>query len=354
MNLYLIILIGVCFLGFLILAYLIVKQRPNSSSPNNTLVDQWLKTNSTELKAEIQRLADVMHANQNTMNKTLTDSDRHISSTLQKSYQELNRRLDQATQAMTDLKTETGKFSEIGRSMKDLQQLLKSPKLRGGLGETILGELLSQMLPKQAYSLQYRFSNGSIVDAVILTQAGSIPIDAKFPFENFSQMIQATSSSQRASSSKLFERDVKKHIQDISSKYIQPQQATVDFALMYIPTEAIYYEIVTNHPSLADFAQLKRVLPVSPSTFYAFLRTILMSMEGQKIAAEAQKIIRGLREIQAITNQFGEKLSIHQKHVTHAYSSIRTLEDDFRQLSQTIHTTQLVNSSQVDQLEGSS
>src|SRR3990170_5562130 len=182
---------------------------------------------------------------------------RELLSALQKNTNSLNERLDRAAQVISGVQKNIGEMSEIGRSMRELQEFLNSPKLRGNVGEQVLKELLGQMLPKQSFHLQYTFRSGEKVDAAIKTAAGIIPVDSKFPMENFRRMTSLSSEPASAKSygqvKKDFERDVKKHIDDISLKYILTEEGTIDYALMYIPSEAVYYEIV-NNPTLFDYA----------------------------------------------------------------------------------------------------
>src|SRR3989344_6070301 len=208
-----------------------------------------------------------------------------------------NDRLDNAAKVIGDVQKNIGEMSEIGRGMKELQDFLKNPKLRGNIGEQVLNELLKQYLPKESFNLQYIFRSGEKVDAAIKTSAGIIPIDSKFPMENFRKMGNTEDDEVRKGAQRDFESDVKKHIDDISKKYILTEEGTIDYALMYIPSEAIYYEVV-NNGDLFDYASEKRVLPVSPTTFYAYLKAILMSFEGQKIESQAKEILTALRAIQ--------------------------------------------------------
>ncbi len=253
--------------------------------------------------------------------------------------QALNQRLDTAAKVIGDVQKNVGEMSEIGRGMKELQEFLTSPKLRGNIGEHVLNELLSQMLPKQSFHLQYSFKSGDKVDAAIKTSAGIVPIDSKFPMENFRRMISAKSDSEKKSSEKQFENDVKKHINDISRKYILTEEGTIDYALMYVPSEAVYYEIV-NNTKLFDYSGTKRVLPVSPTTFYAYMRAILMSFEGQKIEKEARAILSALRAISKDYEKVEDNLSVLQKHLNNAYNMMSNVFTSFAQLGQKISSTQ--------------
>lgn len=234
---------------------------------------------------------------------------------LESTNKAINERLDNAAKVIGMVGKEVGQMSEIGRSMKDLQDFLRSPKLRGNIGEQVLKQLLSQFLPKQSFHLQYRFRTGDIVDAAIKTDNGIIPIDSKFPMENFQKMMKAETEVERKSFEKEFSRDVKKHIDNIAKKYILPEEGTIDYALMYIPSEPIYYEIMSNIPQLSDYAQQRRVLPVSPATFYAYMRAILMSFEGKKIEERAHTILAAIRGIKGDSEKFGEALRVLTKHI---------------------------------------
>ncbi len=260
-------------------------------------------------------------------------------SSLQKNTQSLNERLDAASRVIGKVQRNIGEMSEIGRGIKDLQEFLRSPKIRGNVGEQVLKELLSQILPKKSFNLQYTFKSGEKVDAAIKTSAGIIPVDSKFPMENFRKMASAESDAEKKSHGKQFERDVKKHVDVISKKYILTEEGTIDYALMYIPSEAVYYEIV-NNPRLFDYGAAKRVLPVSPTTFYAYLRAILMSFEGQKIEKKAREILAAIRAIQKDYNKVEDNISKLQKHLNNAYNMMNDVLTSFTQLGQKITSTQ--------------
>lgn len=251
----------------------------------------------------------------------------------------INERLDRAARVIAGVQKSIGEMSEIGRGMKDLQEFLRSPKLRGNIGEQVLKELLGQMLPKQSFNFQYSFKSGVKVDAAIKTAAGIIPVDAKFPMENFRKMIGAKTDKEKKAFEKDFIKDVKKHIDDISSKYILTEEGTIDYALMYLPSEAVYYEVV-NNADLFDYAGKKRVLPVSPMTFYAYLRAILMSFEGQKIEAKARQILAAIRAVQKDYNKVEDNLSVLGKHIQNAYNQMSNVLSGFTLLGQKLSSTQ--------------
>jgi DNA recombination protein RmuC len=274
------------------------------------------------------------------MLQTGSKEDRRVLlSSLQQNTQAMNERLDNAARVISQVQKNIGEFSEIGRGMKDLQEFLSSPKLRGNIGEQVLKELLKQFLPKESFNLQYTFKSGEKVDAAIKTSGGIIPVDSKFPMENFRKMSGKGDESIKKIAARDFERDVKKHIDDIARKYILTEEGTIDYALMYIPSESIYYEIVNNQ-MLFDYAGEKRVLPVSPTTFYAYLKAILMSFEGQKIEAQAKEILSSLRSIKSDYGKVEENLGTLQKHLTNAYNMMGNVFSSFANLGQKISSTQ--------------
>ncbi len=325
MNTDLLVISTILIIGFGIVIYLVNKKQ-NSKGSDTALVE-WMKSMQTSFDENNK----TMHSSLNMNTKSLND------------------RLDKAAQVIGAVQKNIGEMSEIGRSMRDLNEFLKSPKLRGNMGEHILKELLGQMLPKASFNMQYAFKNGSIVDAAIKTEAGIIPIDSKFPMESFRLINSAETELEKKAAEKAFLSDIKKHIDDIAKKYILPAEGTIDYALMYVPSESVYYEIV-NNSALFDYSQKYRVLPVSPMTFYAYLRAILMGFEGQKITAQAQKILSGLRSIQKEYEKVGENLDTLGKHVNNAANMMGQVDAGFGKLGEKINLTNQLEEVQKEML----
>jgi len=258
---------------------------------------------------------------------------------LQKNTQSLNERLDNAARVISQVQRNLGEMNEVGKGIRTLQEFLQSPKLRGGLGEEVLKEMISQTFPKNAFHLQYPFKSGFKVDAVLKTEAGLLCIDSKFPMENFNVMLKGETEAERNAGKKQFAADVKKHIEDISRKYILPEEGTMDFALMYIPSEAVYYEVV-NIQELSNFARRLRVYPVSPNTLYAHLQVLLLSFEGKDLETKSREVFRILRAIQKDYSKVGENLGVLQKHLNNAYNIMSSVITSFVQLGQKITSTQ--------------
>jgi len=313
-------IIATVLLGFLILFFLINKKLSDlqKNKPDDALLE-WLKT----------------------MQSTISSSSTHMVRTLQENSKQLNERLDKAATVIRDVGKEVGQMSEIGRSMKELQDFLKSPKLRGNIGEQVLKDLISQMFPKNSFHIQYQFKSGERVDAAIQTDAGILPIDSKFPMENFQKMAKAESNIEKNLAQKEFERDIKKHIASIAKKYILPEEGTMDFALMYVPSESVYYELV-NMLDIMEFAKQSRVYVVSPTTLYAHLQTILLSFEGKKIESKSRDLFKMLRALQVDYKKTEENMVVLGKHINNASSQFANVNMGFTQIGQKINSTKIL------------
>ena len=261
-----------------------------------------------------------------------------IIDSLQKLSPNLNERLDNAAKYIAQVAKEVGQMNELGQSMRDLQVFLQSPKLRGNIGEQVLKDLITQAFPKANFHLQYGFKSGNKVDAAIVTSAGILPIDSKFPLENFRRMATAETKLERSTAKKEFCRDVKKHIDDIAKKYILPEEGTLDLAVMYIPSEAVYHEIAQIQ-ELLDFARQQRVYPASPNTLYMMLQSLLISFEGQKIELKTREIFRLLRAVQKDYEKTSGVMEVLGRHINNAYNSFSSAAKSFSLLGQKLDSS---------------
>jgi DNA recombination protein RmuC len=199
-----------------------------------------------------------------------------------------------------------------------LEQALRPPKARGGFGELLLGNLLRDMLPPDAYRLQHGFKSGERVDAVIKIDK-LVPVDAKFPLDNFSRMVGTQDETESALHAKTFERDVKIHVDAIASKYVLPGEGTYDFALMYLPAESVYYELVSSKSgNLYRYALEKRVFPVSPLTFHAYLLVITLGLKGLQIEQHAQDVMAHCAALARDFGRFRGEFDTLGKHLGNA------------------------------------
>jgi DNA recombination protein RmuC len=222
-----------------------------------------------------------------------------------------------------DVQRATATMAEQARQFTSLQDLLRAPKARGGLGEAMLEELLRQILPPSAYSCQHRFSNGLIVDAVVKAGGRKICIDSKFPLANYQAMCSADNEIERVAAERAFAADVYKHICDISSRYIVPDEDTLDFAVMYVPAEGLYGEVLRlthRRKSVFELAIEARVVPMSPLTMYSYLQTVLFGFKCLRIGENAEQILDRCGRLQQDVERFAADYDVLGRHLTNAYT----------------------------------
>jgi DNA recombination protein RmuC len=200
-----------------------------------------------------------------------------------------------------------------------LEQALRPPKARGGVGEILLGNLLRDSLPPDAYRLQHTFRTGDRVDAVIRVDK-LVPVDAKFPLDNFERLVTAGDGDERVLHERAFVRDVKGHVDAIATKYILPGENTYDFALMYLPAESVYYELVCGSSELYGYALAKRVFPVSPTTLHAYLLVITLGLKGMQIEQHAQEVMAYCGQLAQDFQRFRTDFDVVGKHIQNAQS----------------------------------
>ena len=305
-----------------------------------------LKSTQDTLFQSLKLTTETMNQQLNNVTSQLTG----VTQQLQNNTGQMGSRLDNAARVIQDVQGQLGELGkatqeikELGQSVSKLEEMLKAPKLRGGLGELLLEDLLKQVLPANNYTMQYRFRSGQAVDAVITTAGGMVPVDSKFPLENFQKMIEAKTEQDKKTAIRLFRTDVKKHIDAIAEKYILPDEGTFDFALMYIPAENIYYETIIKDESYADedglyaYAARKRVVPVSPNSFYAHLRVIALGLKGLQIERSAKEIFENLErlggELQKFSDLFetlGTQLNNAKNNYDKADKQLNSLSEKFR------------------------
>ncbi|MGE5197158.1 MAG: DNA recombination protein RmuC [Deltaproteobacteria bacterium] len=260
----------------------------------------------------------------NCVTQQVNDRLKETSQAVQEAHRTVGERLDSATKVFGDVQKSLGRLEEthkqiyeISKDISSLQELLRAPKFRGEMGETLLGKLLEDILPKENIKLQHRFKSGDVVDAAITIGQNMISIDAKFPLENFKKASESSSDEEHKTNYRLFTRDVKNRISEVASKYILTDEGTFDFALMYIPAEAVYYQI-SRDEELSAYAKSKKVVFVSPNTFYAYLQAILYGLRGINIQRDIQKILSELGRLQMDLGKFKEDFELVGSHLSNA------------------------------------
>ena len=270
----------------------------------------------------------------------------------QKLLREIN---DQMHKSLVDVAREqtktneaTTRFMTIAEQLASLEKTLKHQKQRGNLGEASLELILSNILPPGAYKMQYEFSNKEKVDAVIMTKEGIIPVDAKFSLDNYNRVTMAIDDKQREELEKEFKNDLKKRI-DETAKYIRPEEGTLPFAFMFIPAEGIYYDLLVNEVSevkvntrnLIDYAyNEKKVIIVSPTTFAAYLQSVLYGFKAFKIEETAKDIIKRVNELgkhlkayEDYVNRLGTALGTTVNHYNAAYKELGKVDKDITRIT---------------------
>ena len=275
---------------------------------------QW-NAQRAEMNQRIEGLDQRFTQSINAVQQSLSTSLASSSQTLQQVSDRLAG-IDNAAKRIVD---------EVGPAISSLQDVLKAPAIRGSSGEFLLEQLLADILPTDHYSLQYAFRSSERVDAVIRLPEGIVPVDSKFPLSSFQRILAAQSSEERERESRSFVRDVKGHIDKVS-KYILPDEGTLPFAIMYIPSESVYYEVMVrdelsgDRGALAEYARQKNVFPVSPNTFYALLQAVAKGLRGLQVEERAREILDHLARLQGDFQRIRGDFQTLGQHIGHAKS----------------------------------
>ena len=293
------ILFVVVCLGFGLIIFLINKWR----------VDQKQNQEITRLKEELKEL--------------IKDIGGRVDGTSKAMYQQIS----SFTKETVGLREEIKRVQEEMKNISSFQEIFRTPKLRGEWGEANLEYILSEFFPKELYIKNYTFSSGAQVEfAIRLPNKKLLPIDAKFFSDNFKRLKEAKTDEEKSIWRKKFIQDIKFNINEISSKYINPSENTVDFALMFIPAEAIFYEIMfgLKEEDIANYARSKKIILTSPNTIYLTLRTILDWYKDIQVSQKTQEILKRLNKIQIDAEKLAEdfkKLGSHLRNATSAYEN---------------------------------
>jgi len=272
------------------------------------------------LQQQLEAVRSAQDNTKQTLNQTLHTSQQSIARNIETSQKVLG----QLNSQIGELQGTNKQMLQLGTDVKRLQDILASPKLRGQIGEWSLNNLLENVLPADSYELQYSFKDGQKVDALIKLAGYSVPVDAKFPLPAFEALLKAETDEERAGLRKQFHRDVATHIDKIASNYIRPAEGTLDFALMFIPAENVYYETIVKYPDdardLLRYSLDNRVIPVSPNLLYAYLMTVVMGLHGLQIEKQASEIRQNLSKLNASFAGFLEDYDVIGKHIRDAHN----------------------------------
>lgn len=310
-------------IGLLVAVFALLrkKEEPKTDDPlqqNILNLNQRLDSIGTSIN---QSLRDTMKMVHDELDKSRQSADR--------SSQNVNKQVEGFTSGLTQLRAEVKQVSESVKDVSSFQNIFKSPKLRGRWGEASLENTLSQYFSRESYEFQKYFSSGEAVDAVLKLPNGLLlPIDSKFNWENFEKMVNSENEIQEGLYRKTFLLDVKKEIDKISSKYILTHEGTTDFALMYIPAESVYYEIIRDlkGDDISAYARLKKVILTSPNTFFLSVSAISHWTKDVQFSKQTRVIMKRLERIAADGHKLGDDFRKLGKHLSDAHGSYEDSE----------------------------
>jgi DNA recombination protein RmuC len=278
----------------------------------------------------------------------LGESAKAISDSTSKAFTqatESTRLIREITQELAKVGEGQRQVVSIADNLKNLQDILKNPKQRGVLGEYYLETVLKNVLPPNGYKMQYAFKDGTIVDAVVLTKDGIIPVDSKFSLENYNRILEATDKTERERYENAFANDLKTRI-DETAKYVKPEEGTLDFAFMFIPSEAVYYDLLinkvgaikSNNVNLIEYAAgKKKVMVVSPTTFLAYLQTVMQGLKALHIEEAAKKIGERVTELGKHLLSYDEYMQKVGKNLTTTVSAYNAAGKEFGKINKDVY-----------------
>jgi len=335
------------FLGFLVF-YLSaqIKNIKNAKGDENNVLMEWLK----EMKGSVDKSSDVLEKQLTQQRGTLDEQMKGHREAMNAQTKLIWERLDASQDVIRTVQKQLGGIQEFGNDMKDLSNVLKSPKLRGGLGEQFLYEILESFLPHDHFKTQYKFKDGAVCDAVVFTEKGIIPIDSKFPMENFAAMLKADAQADRDRLKKVFISDVKKKVDEIATKYILPEEGTTHQAIMYIPSENVYYELIVNTTEVEEYCKVKNVVMASPNTLSYFLKVLLVAFHQQNLEKHAGEVLKALDGIKLEASKFNDDLDVLEKHISNGYKSMDGIRTKFSRLFNKIEKIQVIDDTEQKKL----
>lgn len=308
---------------------------------NNDPASAYIKQDLTELGRSVESLKDTM---QTAVADRLDKSQELMQTSMQKQLGESARLVSEVSQRLAKLDETNRRVVDVTAELKTLQNVLQNPKQRGVFGEYYLKSVLENVLPPGQYQMQYKFNDGEIVDAAIFLEKGQIlPVDSKFSLENYNRIIEESDKVVRDKLITLFKSDLKNRI-DETSKYIRPQEKTMDFAFMFIPSEALYYDLLVNKVGstgtssrdLIEYAfRDKRVIIVSPTSFMAYLQTVLQGLRSLQIEEQAKDIQvrvgqlgRHIASYDTFMQKLGSSLGVTVNHFNTAHKELKKIDKD--------------------------
>jgi len=322
-------------LGFLVVIFRHFKdlQKPKDDDKNLFMM----------LQQQIQDINKTVDQKMSETHKAMGETQQTINKTIQGQFTQTSKIITDITEKLTSLDKTNQQVIGFSEQLSNLEKVLKSQKQRGNLGEAGLKLVLENMLPPGSFNLQHQFPDGDMVDALIITKDGNIPVDAKFSLDNYQRLLDLVDESQRDKLETEFKNDLKKRI-DETAKYIKPKEGTLEFAFMFIPSEAIYYDLLVNEVgavkvntrNLIDYAfNERKVIIVSPTTFAAYLQTVLQGLRAFKIEEGAKSIKKNVEMLgkhllayEDYMKKLGSSMSTTVNHYNTAYKELGKIDKD--------------------------
>jgi len=346
------IVIFLIFLSLLIGYLIFMLSQKNNGQDNEKLTTMMERLNNLseqnkDLRESLDRkLSETHKTSQEHIGKT-TSIMQSVSEQTQKAMSQVHAQsqkiIQEVTEKLTKLDETNKQVVNFSAQLQNLQDILKNPKQRGVLGEYYLEETLKNVLPPNSYQMQYAFKDGSIVDAVVFVKEKIIPVDSKFSLENYERILNCNNDSEREKLEKIFKQDLKTRI-DETSKYVKPGEKTMDFAFMFIPSESIYYDLLVskvgaatiNTRDLIDYAFKERhVIIVSPTSFLAYLQTVLQGLRALNIEESAktikhnvEKLSKHIKSYENFMKKLGTSMSTTVNHYNNAYQEFKKVDKD--------------------------
>lgn len=334
----LVVVLVVLVLGFAFVVYTLQQQAARGRDDQSASM---LKADIDNMQRGVTELRESL---QESINSKLTQSSAQLTESLQTQFAASSKLIADVTERLTKLDDTNRRVVDVATELKTLQNVLQNPKQRGVLGEYYLSQVLENVLPPDRFKLQHKFKDGEIVDAVITLDKGRIlPVDSKFSLENYNRLVEEVDPIRRNAIAKLFKADLKARI-DETAKYIRPSENTMDYAFMFIPSEAIYYDLLVNkvgatNTSARDLIEYafrdKHVIIVSPTTFMAYLQTVMQGLRSLQIEEQAKDIQLRVGELgrhiaayDSLMQKLGGSLGTTVNHYNNAHKELKKIDKD--------------------------
>jgi len=340
-------LLIVLIAGIIAIIFLLLRQKSDDTSETKIAAVMERLVNLSEQNKELRQTLDIKltetHRANQTQYRLSQDQIGQTMKTVQSISGQSAKLISDVTAKLSKLDETNQKVVDFSSQLQNLQDILKNPKQRGVLGEYFLEETLKNVLPPSSYEMQYKFKDNTIVDAVVFVKDKIIPIDSKFSLENYERILNCSDADEREKIEKIFKQDLKTRI-DETAKYVKPEENTLDFAFMFIPSEAIYYDLLinkvgavkTNTRGLIEYAfRDKHVVIVSPTSFLAYLQTVLQGLRAmqieenaQKIKVNVEKLAKHLLSYDEFLRKMGASMSTTVNHYNNAYKEFKKIDKD--------------------------